>query len=286
MAAVTVAHVLSAILLLTISALALILSLRQTRHRQMHTPANPADFRAGIREKYARQFALHREVAERLEEVISARRQLPSHVHVALDMLMTQAYKTHLAVRLLAERAQAEDAATMTRRLMELGIQAVYIGCDDDVEVTASRAGCYLAWIWRSAPDELHRHVPEAARQEWQKLVDDYGPQLPKARRWGPSFRDMFEAAGLLDAYEQDYTLLSAIAHGSARDLALHYAMPIINLRSDMHVPALLIFASRYYLSVADAWNRHFTRIDPAVYNRLLDSVVELRDEELNLPAK
>jgi hypothetical protein len=142
----------------------------------MPEAVSPADFRANIRRKYAAEFQLHRDVAEALEPVVGAGRSFPTNAHIAVDMLLTQAYKTHFAVRLLAERAQPEDAATLTRRLMELAIQAIYIGCDDDESVMATRAGCYLAWLWRSVPTELQTRLPEAAQLKWQTILDEYGP--------------------------------------------------------------------------------------------------------------
>jgi hypothetical protein len=241
--------------------------------------SDPATFRAGVRAKYRDEFRLHLEVAEALEQAIASKRSLTSNAHVALDMFMTQAYKSHFGVWLMAERAQAEDAATLTRRLMELSIQAIYIGGDDSPQTVAHRAGCYLAGLWRSVPDELRTLLPADHRAAWQAILEEFGRHLPKSKGWGPTFRDMFEEADLLDAYQQDYSLLSAIAHGSMREAALHYSVPVVDLRSDLHVPVLLIFATRYYLAVADIWNRYFGVLDPSVLSAFVQRGVNMRDK-------
>ena len=245
----------------------------------------PHAFRARIHAKYRDEFSVHRDVAEFGEGLVAASRPLPSHVHVALDMFLTQAYKTHFGARLLAERAQAEDTATLTRRLMELAIQAIYIAHEDDPSIQQEKAGCYLAWLWRSAPEQLKVLISAASKSEWQNLSTQYGPKLPKGKSWGPTFKQMFEAAGLGGAYEKDYSLLSSIAHGSPNDATLHYSMAVVNLRSDLHVPVLLVFSSRYYLAVIEAWNHVFRRLDQKRFDELSARVNELRDKGLLPPA-
>src|SRR5687768_8783561 len=87
-----------------------------------------SEFRARIRERYKRQFEVHQAVAARVERAYQEHRQLVDPIHLAIDMLMTQAYKAHLSVRILAEHAHVEDAATISRRLLEISVQTVYIG--------------------------------------------------------------------------------------------------------------------------------------------------------------
>lgn len=92
----------------------------------------PDEFRRQITVKYRPAFELHSDVEQVMQAAATTPRGLPDEVSRAVDMLFIQAFKAHLSVGELAELALVEDAATIVRRLLELGIQAVYIARDSE----------------------------------------------------------------------------------------------------------------------------------------------------------
>lgn len=98
------------------------------------------EFRAAIRAKYPQAFSFHRDVATVLEQAIAKPCHLTNEVARTADMLMVQAYKAHVSVYFLAVRALIEDAATITRRLLEIAVQTVYITGDSDSAECRHRA--------------------------------------------------------------------------------------------------------------------------------------------------
>ncbi len=220
---------------------------------------SPEAFRAAVRAKHSAAFSLHRDVAALLETAIEQPRHLlvDDVVSRAADMLMVQAYKAHGSVYFLAVRAHVEDAATITRRLLEIAVQLTYIAGHGDPEVHRQRAGQFLAYFWESIPDGWRRKFPMSERTAWETLHQTHRHLLRK-KRWGPTFIEMFQDIGRSDTYDEDYSLLSNIAHGTPSSLVLDYAEPVVKLHSDVHVPLVLVFASRYSLALARHWNDVF----------------------------
>jgi hypothetical protein len=242
------------------------------RIREIEIESSQA-FRASIRAKYPDAFEFSGQVAVELEQAVETPRGLVGELALAIDMLMGQGYKAHLSVYFLAEVAHVEDAATITRRVLELAIQAVYIGGDDQEAVRPERAGRYIAHMWERLDSSVKAKFSDQAAAPWQSVYDQYSHLLsPKRKRWGPNFKQMFDEIGHPDTYRKDYSLLSEIAHGSPDDLIIHYSAPTVHLRPDVHVPTVLNYASRYYLIIAEQWNRIFHGIDDKVLTRLYDS--------------
>lgn len=213
--------------------------------------------------------------------MILADRTSASAVQTAVDFLVVQAYKAHDAVAELAEVGLAEDAATVTRRLLELGVQAVYIGADSEAPVCEARAGRYLAFLWRNMNPAAKRHVLGDARTYWEDIEATYGNGIPpKATRWGPTMREMFKYAEREDTYQEDYSLLSQIAHGLPEEFILYHGIERFPLRSTLHIPGILLFASRYYLGVVDVWNRHFALASEAEIKELASLLANDQDED------
>ena len=233
---------------------------------------SPETFRAAIRAKYPDAFSLHHDVADTLEQAIEKPRRLAGDGARAADMLMVQAYKAHASVYFLAVRAQVEDGATIARRLLEIAVQTIYITADSDPDVRKERAGRYLAHLWDSVPDEWRATMPIPERNAWEAYYAAHSHLLPEKRKsWGPNFKSMFEEIGHLTTYEQDYSLLSSIAHGTPPSLVRDYAQGVVALRPDTFVPVVLVFASRYYLASADQWNGVFHLVEPATLTSLID---------------
>ena len=242
---------------------------------------SPEEFRAAIRAKYPEAFSLYYDVATITEEAIQKPRRLVDEVAWASDMLMVQAYKAHASVYLLAVRAQVQDPATITRRILEIAVQTIYITGDSDREICKERAGRYLAYLWDLIPTEWRTKMMPAERTVWESYYRAHQHQLSKKRKsWGPDFRSMFETIGSQSTYEEDYSLLSGIAHGTPPSLVQDYAQPVVGLRSDIFVPVMLVFASRYYLAVVGQWNNLFSLVSLGKLEELVDRASRFFDKE------
>src|SRR5262245_38187407 len=85
----------------------------------------PREFRARVIEKYAVYFSFCQKVAATFEKALDKPQELHDEVARVLSMFMYQAYKAHSSMYVLAVRAFVEDAATITRRLLEIAVQAI-----------------------------------------------------------------------------------------------------------------------------------------------------------------
>lgn len=219
----------------------------------------PDEFRRQITIKYRPAFELHSDVEQVMQAAATTPRGLPDEVSRAVDMLFIQAFKAHLSVGELAELALVEDAATVVRRLLELGIQAVYIARNSEEATRRKRAGGYLAFLWHQWPDEFRARIPSAERAAWDELYGLFGAEFkPNRKRWGPSLRAMFEYAEHPKTYEQDYSFLSNVAHGAPPSLVHSYSQQTVPLHDDRLVPDLVIRAARYGLAITLVWNDLF----------------------------
>ena len=104
-------------------------------------------YRAAVWKRHQAWFEHHHRVAQALEIAVQTPRPYPTHVHLVLDMLMLQGLKSHAAVSLLAQHGLMEDTASVARRLMELAVQAAYIGLESDEPERRRRAGCHAAFM-------------------------------------------------------------------------------------------------------------------------------------------
>jgi hypothetical protein len=84
----------------------------------------------------------------------------------------------------------------------------------------------------------------------------------------------MFKAAGLERLYNTDYKLLSAIAHGSPDEQVFTFSQNPIQVHSHHHASILLVFASRYYLTIAEQWNGEYGPLEAATLETLIQKVV------------
>ncbi len=103
-------------------------------------------------------------------------------------MLMVQCLKAHNTVSLLAQHGLMEDSSTIARRLLELSVQAVYIGMEDDDKEKNRRSGAYLAFLWRQLPQRIKLKLPLSVRQHWVGIARGNGRFVkPNAKRWVPT---------------------------------------------------------------------------------------------------
>ena len=241
-------------------------------------PNDPGDprvhaYRAQVLQRHSTAFGLHADVAAAVEVEITRPRPHPSHVHLVLDMLLVQSLKAHLAVSPLCQHGLMEDAATITRRLLELSVQAVYIGQEGDERLRRRRAGQYAAYLWRQLTPRLKQSLPPEVRAVWIGLGRGYGRYITRKHGWGPSFRDMFDAIGHLDLYEKDYSLLSSIAHGTPDTQVFQFSRRKVRVHDDRFASILLVYASRYLLVVTDPWRTVFDLPLPRDWEELGDRV-------------
>jgi len=95
-----------------------------------------------------------------------------------------------MALRYFSRTELAEDGASITRRLLEIGIQAVYIGADSENAECERRAGRYLAYLWRETAATAKAYLGEAGAR-WDAIAAKFGGEIPSnAKRWGPSFAE------------------------------------------------------------------------------------------------
>lgn len=237
-------------------------------------------YRKRIIRTYQPEFALHAKVASTLEAALLSSRPYPTKVHMVLDMLMIQSLKAHATVSLLTQHGLMEDSSTIARRLLELSVQAVYIGMEEDDRIRNRRSGMYLAFMWRQLPRRIKLKLPLNVRQHWVGIARGNGRFVkPNARRWGPDFRTMFRAIGADDLYVSDYSFLSSIAHGSADHQVFQYSASTIRVHSDQFAPILLVYSSRYYMAAAEAWNHLFGILDTAQLATLTKQALEWQYE-------
>lgn len=242
-------------------------------------PQSAADYRKRVLAAYPKEFDIHREVAATLEAaIISNPRTYPTLVHLVIDMLMLQSMKSHSTISLLAQHGLQEDTATITRRLLELSVQAAYIGSESDDGERRRRAGRYLAFLWRQLPRRIKLRLPTQVRRQWISIGRGYGRFVRNgATRWGPNFRSMFTAIGSEDLYLTDYALLSSIAHGAEDSQVFQFSSTRVRLHTHQFVPILLVYGSRYYLVTATQWIQLFGLVDDTTFRALTKKVLEWR---------
>jgi hypothetical protein len=80
---------------------------------------------------------------------------------------------------------------------------------------------------------------------------------------WADStIRDLAKELGWLDTYEHDYRFLSQIAHCTAQGILMDRVGNTLEIRTDMLVREILVFGTRYMISVAKHWNDVFGLIE------------------------
>jgi len=232
-----------------------------------------ADFRRSVRQRYPTAFALHREVLELLEPSVEKPRRHDGLLELAVDMLFIQCYKAHISVMILSEHGHMEDAATMSRRLLELAAEVGYLGLPPNAETRLQRAKRYLADLWLDLPPEVQQGMPTGAKQFWSNLAEG----VPRGAF--PSFQRMFSEFGRQDTYDEDYRLLSRIAHGASSDQIIAFAANTIPVRPLWHLDAVMVVASRYFVAAAHVWNDNWRLLDQPRLDDLTKRLADWRPD-------
>lgn len=236
---------------------------------------SPQDFRTQTIARHSAAFELHGRAAAIMEQAVLRRRALPTLPARAVDMLFVQAFKALVSVGELAGLALVEDAATIVRRLLELGMTVVYIGRDSEESVRVERPGRYLAFLWHQWPEERRAQFEPEERRAWESVHARYGASFDaKTKKWGPTIAAMFEYAQRRDTYDEDYALLSAIAHGGPPSLVHRYSEAVVSVHDDREVSQLLLYGIGYALATMGVWNDMFELIDARALEELTDATV------------
>jgi hypothetical protein len=213
-----------------------------------------------------------------MERALPKDRDLSDLVSRAVDMLFVQAFKSMTSVRELASLALSEDAATLTRRLMELAVRSIFIARDSEEQTRIDRAEAYLAALWNEWPTELRVIIAETERNAWETITSAY-PQHDASgrRRRKPSIREQFNYAEQPETYRTDYSYLSSIAHGLPPAFVHQYSQGIVQIHDDREVPRLLVYSASYGLATFLVWQEHFEIADvPA--ESLMEAVRSARE--------
>jgi len=229
---------------------------------------NAAKFKAKIIDSNRDAFDLFRDTCSLIEAAITEPRDITEPYARALDLLFIQAYKSYTAVYFLAVRGHGEDAATILRRLLEISLQVCYLAKDYDER--SQRGKNYLAYYWAQVPSLLKLSLDEKMRDRLQDLYKKHQHPLTFDRKgrannwWCGTIRNLANRLGLVETYDQDYTFLSQMAHGTTQGVLVDIRNNRIEIRSDLMVREIWVFGVRYMLNVAFEWNNHFNLIDGA----------------------
>lgn len=178
-----------------------------------------ATFRTSVRQRHAEAFDIASRVATTLGEACVLRAvTTDDETAIALDMLVQQAWQAHASVCILTERTYVHSAMILTRHLLELSVQALYIVGAAPPETPRDRARRFLAKLWTGIPEDARSSfLSQESVDAWARRADEWTRELPpNPKAWWPNFREMFEANGMGAAYAEDYRYLSGDAHGSA----------------------------------------------------------------------
>lgn len=242
------------------------------------TPLSPQQFRDATIARHRAAFDLHETVLREMERAITRGRDLSDVVSRAVDMLFVQAFKSLTAMGELSKLALTEDAATITRRLMELAVWTIFIARDSEPDACRDRASSYLASLWEEWPLELRAAIPQPERAAWEAIAAAY-PAVDSEgkRRHRPSFKELFEYAEHPDTYKLDYSHLSSISHGRPSSFVHYYSRGVVQIHDDREVSGLLVYAASYALVTFLIWQEHFG-ITGVPADELLARVKKARD--------
>lgn len=224
-------------------------------------------------------FTLWSHLANLLEEAVVRDRTPDSSFARALDLLFIEAFKSHGSLYPLCVLGHGEDAATIARRLFEIALQVGYLGKDDAEK--ENRGRMYLANFWHSAKELSDTmHLTPERRKWWEERYDEHKKWLrfrngkPDPYWSGRNFYELAVELGFKDTYDQDYRLLSNIAHCSARGLLLDKRDNEIQIQTDRLVTPILVYGTKYMLWIAAHWNEHFKLIEESELKQILDQSV------------
>jgi len=220
-------------------------------------------------ERHRPSFDLWRRCHELLEAAVPARREVSLPYRRAVDILFIQQFKSHGSLYFLCVHGHGEDGATILRRMLEIAFQADYL-CNEPGQME-NRAEQYLAWFWLQASDRLKAKITSHEQSWWQTQYDAHkrlilGPTGRRFRNWwgDKTIKDLAAEIGWADTYDQDYRFLSQMAHCTAQGILMDRVGDLLEIRTDILVPEILVFGTRYMLNVAKHWSDAFGVLETA----------------------
>lgn len=238
-------------------------------------------FRKQMLDDHRPAFDIYLSMAQLAERAIAGDRQLHSSFEIALDLLFILAFKSYQALYFLTVNGLGEDAGTITRRLFEIALQVEYLSSDRSLR--EERGKHYIAHFWHNATEiGLALNLPEDRRKWWKEQYNNHKRwlqfdrnQKPAINWFGSNFREIAKSLGVEDTYDTDYRLLSNIAHCSARGFLMKMNCAGIQIHSDSFVEAVLVYGTKYILTVVERWNEHFAIVDKAKLREIGDKVID-----------
>ncbi len=223
-----------------------------------------AEFRREVRAAAQEAFSLHGEIARTLADEAVRPRHLPHERAEAIEMIMQQGWQAHASVAVLLERLFFKDAIVITRRLLELSIQAAYILAPATIEEQSDRARRFLARLWFQTPERLRQALlSEHEISRWESCCEDWRRNWPaNPRKWWPRFYDMFDELGLETTYETDKRYLSSASHGLPWLALGEYASTEASSYRYEPLALSLHWSNSYYIAIAFWWNQVFGCLD------------------------
>jgi uncharacterized protein DUF5677 len=223
----------------------------------------PGEFKAQMIERHRASFELWRRSHELLEGAVPLRRDVTPPYARALDILFVQQFKSHGSLYFLCVHGHGEDGATILRRMLEIAFQADYLS--NDVPDRDRRAMKYLAWFWLQTEVRLKANIPDDQKTWWEEKYKAHKHLIlgangrPFRNWWGDSsIRDLAGQLGLADTYDQDYRFLSQMAHCTSQGVLMERVGNTLEIRTGLLVREILVFGTRYMISVAKQWNDVF----------------------------
>ncbi len=229
--------------------------------------SNAAAKKATI-DRHRAGFDLWRFVHETLEDVVIRGRNHKGSFERALDLLFIQAFKSHGSMYSLCVLGHCEDAATITRRILEIALQVGYL--DSEESERENRGQQYLAYFWHLTKGILaDPSLSSENRQRWQQLYDQNKKWLKFNKRGRPltnwsglSFANLASKLNTQQTYEVDYRFLSNAAHSAAAGSMWNVVGGTPQITDDTFVTPILVYGTRYMLAVTEVWNAHFKLIE------------------------
>lgn len=237
---------------------------------------------------------------ELLETWITTPRVPRTTLSQVVDLLFLQCYKSFSGVYILAVSGQGEDAGTVARRLLELTWQLMALNSSSQErhqEDWAKRCLAYFFGFWPQMKGTVAVSWTDEERNYWEQAYlqnshliefDQYDWPL----NWWPrvdsdgnittgrgGFIHLATLAGARDSYENDYRVLSQMAHGLASGFLFEMSRGKIEIRSGRMAGALVLWATSYVLIAASVWNAHFPLFPEEKLTQLRDEVLLMKKQ-------
>jgi hypothetical protein len=232
------------------------------------TESNAASKKATL-ELHKVAFDLWLLIHKELEGAVIHERNPNSAFARAIDLLFIQAFKSHGSLYSLCVIGHCEDAATIARRIFEVGLQLGYLDAEEPER--ENRGKQYLAYFFHLVPKGIlaNPSLTSEERKQWQQLYDQNKRWLKYSKSGNPlsswsglSIADLARKLNVMQTYNKDYRFLSNMAHGSSAGLLLGMRDGQLQVTDDTAATPILVYGTRYMLAVAEVWNAHFKFIE------------------------